>query len=524
MKDYYVETINLRHGKLENKNHLFDVFAKFCVYKDSTYVWLDMLNFVAENTAWYEWDANVLLKIHSMNLARWVATMTDCLNRGDKLAIYAMCDMLKWHVFVFTRTKPWNTVDSSIVTLTIPKLCIMCDVHLIYLGNNKYSEIKCKPEVLSPLPGLIPFKRELPSLQQQIQQPLLSLTQELVVGILDDSQTICTLVSLPNLPQTIQIEAAKKDFSMKDSGEPCNENEETWPVEMVASTSKEDHDNKLPVETPNYITSGANISAPTVSEVDLEATNQLHNMEDEPVSEMPKAVEPGAANNQIEYDTSDAAKRKPPEDVNQILETEHEPVNDKPNLIETRPESQAEDNAMIANSPLVLPPPRPSTPPPQLPRNKPTPEQQDSPHTLNRVWWTEANIVKHVHVHWEIAPKASITPVEIVETVETVHFARSCAKLKPTRTHRVPRSVNNDIDYMGLEEPSDGDQSPTPKQKQFNRPRREPSSSQIKSDSFSTKLPSVRPLHRSTRLSISPDTSPTKSAAKPVWWNLYLYH
>ena len=94
-EDYYVGTINLRYGKLEYKNHLFDIFTKFCGYDDSTYVRLDMLNFVAANTTRYEWDAHVLLKIHGTNLTRWVATMTDCLNRGDKLAIYAMCDILK---------------------------------------------------------------------------------------------------------------------------------------------------------------------------------------------------------------------------------------------------------------------------------------------------------------------------------------------------------------------------------------------------------------------------------------------
>ena len=47
--DYYVETINLRYGKLENKNHLFDVFASYCGYEDSTYVRLDMLKFVVDN-------------------------------------------------------------------------------------------------------------------------------------------------------------------------------------------------------------------------------------------------------------------------------------------------------------------------------------------------------------------------------------------------------------------------------------------------------------------------------------------
>ena len=48
-EDYYVETINLRYGKLENKNHLFDIFSKYCGYDDSTYTRLDMFTFVAKN-------------------------------------------------------------------------------------------------------------------------------------------------------------------------------------------------------------------------------------------------------------------------------------------------------------------------------------------------------------------------------------------------------------------------------------------------------------------------------------------
>ena len=61
-EDYYVEMINLRYGKLENKNHLFDVFAKFPGYDDSTYARLDMLTFVAKNTAKYEWNATFYSK------------------------------------------------------------------------------------------------------------------------------------------------------------------------------------------------------------------------------------------------------------------------------------------------------------------------------------------------------------------------------------------------------------------------------------------------------------------------------
>ena len=93
--DYYIETINLRYSKLEHKNHLFDVFASYCGYEDSTFIRSDMLKHVAENSARYEWDAHVLHKMHGSNLARWTASMTDCLNKGDELAIYAVCDLLK---------------------------------------------------------------------------------------------------------------------------------------------------------------------------------------------------------------------------------------------------------------------------------------------------------------------------------------------------------------------------------------------------------------------------------------------
>ena len=228
---YYVETINLRYGKLENKNHLFDVFANYCGYEDSTYVRLDMLQFVAENVACYEWDAHVLLKMHGSNLARWTASMTDFLNKGDELAIYAMCDMLKRHAFVYTRTKPWTTVDSNVGKLDITELCMLCDVRLIYLGNNRFGELKCKPEILSPRPRLLPVKLESPKTQENSEQTALSPTKELVVGVLDASQSSCTLMTLPCSPTTSELESSKNLLAMKPDVETNVETRELPVVE-----------------------------------------------------------------------------------------------------------------------------------------------------------------------------------------------------------------------------------------------------------------------------------------------------
>ena len=63
---------------------------------------------------------------------------------------------------------------------------MMCDVRLIYLGNNKFGKIKCKPEVLSPLPKPKPFREE------ENPRTLVSPSEELVVGILDESKSSCT--------------------------------------------------------------------------------------------------------------------------------------------------------------------------------------------------------------------------------------------------------------------------------------------------------------------------------------------
>ena len=118
---------------------------------------------------------------------------------------------------------------------------------------------------------------------------------------------------------------------------------------------------------------------------------------------------------------------------------------------------------------------------------------------------TEADIVKHVHVHKETesktaSPVEASDPVETVETVEMAHFTRSHAKTKSPRTNRLPRTASNNIAYVHKEEQSDSDKSPLLKRKLNTRPKREPSSSCIKADSFITKNPSVRPLCKSTRL------------------------
>ena len=76
-----------------------------------------------------------------------------------------------------------------------------------------------------------------------------------------------------------------------------------------------------------------------------------------------------------------------------------------------------------------------------------------------------------------------------------------------TKSSRQPRSVNKVVDYSDMVSDDNKSLSPPRKKQCHNRPRREPSKSRIKSDSFTTKQPVNIPLRRSPRISATPVTS-----------------
>ena len=80
---------------------------------------------------------------------------------------------------------------------------------------------------------------------------------------------------------------------------------------------------------------------------------------------------------------------------------------------------------------------------------------------------TEADIVKHVHVHKEIKSKTAppAKPSELVGTVETIHCTRSRTKTKSPRTNRLPRTASSNIAYVHQDEQSDSGSSPSAKRK-----------------------------------------------------------
>ena len=467
-----------------------------------------MLQFVANNIACYEWDTHVLLKMHGSNPPRWTATMTDVLNKGDELAIYAMCDMLKRHAFVYTRTKPWTTVDRNVGNLTVAELCMLCDVRLIYLGNNRFGELKCKSEILSPLPRLLPAKHE-SCLDPTISSP----TKNLVVGILDTNQSSCTLLTLPTSPTVSEVEYTKNCFSLKHD-EVADVETTKAAVETVPS---ETHPN---ISTDNPSSLSMDI---TVTDKDVTRNSQNDNNEtdgkieqniskakldcatvceprSESVETRPHDIDPNELGELNDPDSETSPTKRPMDKIVDMTTHTAEPIIKQPSPAPVEMSATPQSKIVANDSPDEITPTITAT------SNKVVQTLLGTRACRVRLEiLTEADIIKHVHIHRRTEKNVETTNAETV-----AHYTRSSDKPKINKTSRHPRPATKDVNYSNLETDTSETLSPTPKRKRYNRPKREPSSSRIKSEAFIRKQPPSKPLCRYPRTAVSPSPSAVK--------------
>ena len=396
--------------------------------------------------------------------------MTDVLNKGDELAIYALCDMLKRHAFVYTSTKPWTTVDSNAGCLSVTELCMLCDVRLIYLGNNKFSELKCKPEILSPLPRLLPVKHESPASLDANDHITASPTKEMVVGVLDANQSSCTLITLPCSPTASQIDANKKTMTLEPDVETNVETDIKTTVEQpIVETQPDistDNLSSLSVETlnteMNVITTDSNSNKTNeVVQENVTITEQTVISEDklneEPV-EMTQPTTPAA--DLVNFKKPESTPITQPEIISD--NTVGDPKESKPRNALLLPSQ----NESTSNSTSELPSSNSTTTPVPLNKLPMANCSKTQPETcfctVRLEILTESDIIKHVHLH-----RKEETPVETVETEHVKRYTRSSTRTKVARTSRHPRSATKDVDYSNLGTDDCESLSPTPKRQRL---------------------------------------------------------
>ena len=101
---------------------------------------VDMIQFVTANSARYNWDAHLYLKMHGLNLDSWIQKMMFWTNDADGLAIYALSDMLGIHTTVLTKNEPWTTISWDYQG-DMNDLLHISAVSLVYLGKDRFASL-----------------------------------------------------------------------------------------------------------------------------------------------------------------------------------------------------------------------------------------------------------------------------------------------------------------------------------------------------------------------------------------------
>ena len=116
-------------------------------------------------------------------------------------------------------------MDGSIADLTVAELCMICDVHLILLGDNNYGTLKYKQRIQSPItsPASSDIDKKLDTNVETIATPAGESGQGTVVGVLNEDLSTGTVVTLPQSPISIELEAAKSLLALKNEGDTTNQ-------------------------------------------------------------------------------------------------------------------------------------------------------------------------------------------------------------------------------------------------------------------------------------------------------------
>ena len=114
-----------KDGKF-NPNHVLEIFAKYS----------DM-----EVDDLWECALNLVLPMKAIDFKTWLLMMRIPICVVDELMLFILCKIHDHHAMVFTDSKLWSTFEEG-HQLSLDELYNICDIHLLYLGQDMYGELK----------------------------------------------------------------------------------------------------------------------------------------------------------------------------------------------------------------------------------------------------------------------------------------------------------------------------------------------------------------------------------------------
>ena len=128
---------------LRNSNFIFEVFGAFSG-ENASVVRADIIKHIKLENKLYTSVGQIILNMRGGDLPAWLEHMADPNQFPDELMIYALSRTYNRHIMIILKDRNWSTVSSD-NPVSEDELWSICHVHLAYLGNGVFAEVKIKP-------------------------------------------------------------------------------------------------------------------------------------------------------------------------------------------------------------------------------------------------------------------------------------------------------------------------------------------------------------------------------------------
>ena len=151
-KSFWIDVRRCFNQSGLNTSHVLEIFGQFSDQNPED-LRERVINIVKEDTKHWDHLGTVVLQMKLMSLEHWLEMMSkpDCM--CDELMLFVLNRIHCRHTVVYTRNRSWSTVHST-TPLSEDELHRECHVHLVYLGNYIFGELRHLPMLPFPASNL----------------------------------------------------------------------------------------------------------------------------------------------------------------------------------------------------------------------------------------------------------------------------------------------------------------------------------------------------------------------------------
>ena len=149
---YYLDTSHcITKSKRFNNQCLYNTFAEYCTLT-GVEVKSRLMEELKTREEWYIKASAACLGMRGVKYKDWLKKLEKARWWPNELALYSLCILFRQNACVFNNGHIWTTLDVE-PNMTVGTIQEMCETTLLYLGNNIYGILRCRPFTLErPIP------------------------------------------------------------------------------------------------------------------------------------------------------------------------------------------------------------------------------------------------------------------------------------------------------------------------------------------------------------------------------------